>query len=368
MRLLHNFSLPPRNLRVSALIIAALLAISGCGQDEPEQTDRPLRTVRHMTVSPESDTRIRSFNGVSRAAQQTNLSFQVAGTVSQVDVSVGQRVRAGDTIAALDPTSFELLLEQAQADRQRAEAERRNAAAHHERLEELYESRSVSRTELDSARTAAQSAAALAEASSKAVELTQLNLVHTVLVAQQSCLVADVAVDAGENVGIGHKVVELNCGDQLEIAVTVPETLIADISLGLAGEVTFDSLANRVFAGVVSEIGVVASGAAFPVTVLMDAADAARPGLAAQVEFSFQREDSVTFLPAASVAEDEKGRFVYKLVDGDEAGIGLIRRAPVEVGSLTSHGLEIISGVSSGDRVVTAGVSVIRDGMKVRIQ
>ena len=65
--------------------------------------------------------------------------------------------------------------------------------------------------------------------------------------------------------------------------------------------------------------------------------------------------------------EDERGRFVYTLVDGDEAGVGVIRRKPVVVGELTSRGLEVISGVSPGDRVVTAGISIIRDGMKVRV-
>ena len=349
---------------VSGVALLALLA--GCGEEEPVP-EFPLRTVRHVTVTPEPGRRIRSFSGVSGAAQQASLSFKVAGTISALDAAVGGSVRKGQIIAGLDPSGFRLQLQQAEAELLRAEAERRNAAVNYERIKGLYENRSASRTELDAARAASESTNALVSAAARAVELARLNLSYTSLGVRQDCSVVDVVADVGENVGAGQPVVEVNCGEHLEIAITVPETLIAHFSPGLSGEITFDSLPGRTFPGVVSEVGVAADGTAFPVTVRMEGAGEVRSGLAAQVDFAFDRGESTTILPAVSVAEDEQGRFVYTLVDGDEAGVGVIRRRPVEVGELTSRGLEMISGVSPGDRVVTAGISVIRDGMKVRV-
>ena len=349
---------------VSRVALLALLA--GCGEEEPVP-EFPLRTVRHVTVTPEPGRRIRSFSGVSRAAQQASLSFKVAGTISVLDAPVGGSVRKGQIIAGLDPSGFRLQLQQAEAELLRAEAERRNAAVNYERIKGLYENRSASRTELDAARAASESTNALVSAAARAVELARLNLSYTSLGVRQDCSVVDVVADVGENVSAGQPVVEVNCGERLEIAITVPETLIAHFSPGLSGEITFDSLPGRIFPGVVSEVGVAADGTAFPVTVRMEGTGEVRSGLAAQVDFAFDRGESTTILPAVSVAEDEQGRFVYTLVDGDEAGVGVIRRRPVEVGELTSRGLEVISGVSPGDRVVTAGISVIRDGMKVRV-
>ncbi len=350
--------------RIGGLTLLAMLA--GCGEEAPPP-EPPLRTVRHVTVTPEPGRQVRSFSGVSRAARQASLSFKVAGTISGLDAVVGGRVREGQIIARLDPSGFRLQLQQAEAEALRAEAERRNAAVNYERIKGLYETRSASRTELDAARAASESTNALVSAAARAVELAKLNLSYTSLGAGQDCSVVDVVADVGENVDAGQPVVELNCGEHLEIAITVPETLIANFSPGLPGEITFDALPGRTFPGVVSEVGVAATGAAFPVTVRMEGTGEVRSGLAAQVDFAFERGESTMVLPAASVAEDERGRFVYTLVDGAEAGVGVIRRTPVEVGELTSRGLEVVSGVSSGDRVVTAGISVIRDGMRVRV-
>ena len=347
-------------------LLASLVLLAGCGEEAPAP-ELPLRTVRHVTVTPEPDRRVRSFSGVSRAAQQASLSFKVAGTIRSLDAAVGGRTRTGQAIAELDPSGFRLQLQRAEADLLRTEAERRNADVSYERVKGLYANRSASRTELDAARAASESTNALVSAAARAVELARLNLSYTRLRAGQDCSVVEVVADVGENVGAGQPVVTVNCGDHLEIAITVPETLIASFTPGLAGEIVFDALPGRTFRGMVSEVGVAATGTAFPVTVRMDGTDEVRAGLAARVRFAFDRGKATTLLPAVSVAEDERGRFVYTLVDGDEAGVGVIRRRPVEVGELTSRGLEVISGISPGDRVVTAGISVIRDGMRVRV-
>ena len=357
-----------RNLssrRLAAPALIASLVLAACDQEQPVE-DIPLRSVRHVTVTTPEESRVRSFSGVSRATRQASLSFKVAGNISELAVSVGDRLEPGQVIAKLDPSGFRLQLQQAEADLLRAEAEQRNAAAAYERIKGLYENQSASRNDLDTARAASESASALVNAAGRAVELARLNLSYTTLRAQQACSIAKTSADAGENVGAGQEVVQVNCGDQLEIALSVPETLIAGISPGMLGTIVFDSLSGETFDGVVVEVGVAATGATFPVTVAVDGSDGLRSGLAAQVNFAFEAETSAPLLPPASVLEDEQGRFVYRLTDSGEPGVGVIRRQAVDVGELTSRGLEIPSGISPGDRIVTAGVSVIQDGMKVR--
>ncbi len=369
----HSFSVPAawfRGTGPMATTLALAVLLAGCESERgerPETGENLLRTVRHVTVAADPGVRIRSFSGVSRAADRANLSFRVAGTVQRLDVAVGNRIRKGEVIAVLDPSGFRLQLQRAEADRLRAQAEWRHADASYGRVRKLYANRNASRTELDAARSAAESAAALADAADRAVGLAELDLSHATLRSVRDCTVAEVRAEAGENVSPGQPVVEVNCGDLLEVVITVPETVVADMVPGLAGEVVFDALPGRVYPGTVSEVGVVATGAAFPVVLRLDGSDEARPGLAARVNFSFDLEGETTVLPATSVAEDERGRFVFIVIDSDSAGEGLIRRRPVEVGALTSRGLEVVSGLSPGDRVVTAGVSVVRDGMKVRI-
>lgn len=349
---------------VSVTSLLSLLLLSGCEQEAAVE-EIPLRTVRHVTVTAAEESRIRSFSGVSRATRQASLSFKVAGTINELAVAVGDRLEKDQVIASLDPSGYRLQLQQAEADLLRAEAEQRNAAAAYERIKGLYENQSASRTDLDTARAASESATALVNAARRAVDLARLNLSYTTLRAQQACAVAATSADAGENVSAGQQVVQVNCGDQLEIALSVPETLIAGISPGMVGDIVFDSRPGESYDGVVVEVGVAASGATFPVTVAVDGGNGLRSGLAAQVSFAFNSDASAPLLPSASVVEDEQGRFVYKLADSGEDGIGIIRRQPVRVGELTSRGLEILEGIAPGDRIVTAGVSVIQDGMKV---
>ena len=52
---------------------------------------------------------------------------------------------------------------------------------------------------------------------------------------------------------------------------------------------------------------------------------------------------------------------------GDAAGQALVSRKPVTLGELTQSGIEVLDGLTTGDRVVTAGLSVIRDGQRVLI-
>jgi multidrug efflux pump subunit AcrA (membrane-fusion protein) len=136
--------------------------------------------------------------------------------------------------------------------------------------------------------------------------------------------------------------------------------------------VSFDALTGRELAATVTEVGVAAtgSGTTFPVTVRLDGADAAvRAGMAAEVGFRFGSGDAPgrVRLPAHCVGEDAAGRFVWVL-DPAAEGRAVARRRGVSVGELTTEGLTILEGLEDGDRVVTAGVSQVRDGETVRVE
>ena len=64
---------------------------------------------------------------------------------------------------------------------------------------------------------------------------------------------------------------------------------------------------------------------------------------------------------------DPGGTFVYVALPTEVSGQALVRRKPVTLGELTQSGIEVLDGLSAGDRVVTAGLSVIRDGQRVLV-
>jgi RND family efflux transporter MFP subunit len=288
-----------------------------------------------------------------------------------MNVEVGTVVDRGQLIAELDATDFELRLEEAGAARLQAEAAARNAQANYERVRGLYEDENASRADLDAARAAAESAQASVQAAVKRIDQAKAQLAYTGLHAPLDGAIAAVTAEVNENVQAGHPVVTLTSSSRPEVATAVPESLIGQVEQGDQVTVTLDALAGRRHTAVVTEVAVASTGVAttFPVTVrLEDAAPEIRPGMTAQVTFTFPATSGgLRFVvPPHAVVEDRQGRFVF-VVQPTGEGRGTVRRINVTVGELTQEGLEVLDGLSDGDKVVVAGVSQIHDGLEVRM-
>lgn len=355
-------------------VIQSVWPVALCGlllgcEGPPPASEPVLRSVRTMVIDAPTGDRSRTFSGGSESAQASRLSFKVGGTITSLPVTVGMTLDAGDRVAELDPSPYELQAEQAQAALVQAEASQRNAEANYERVKGLYENSNASLNDLDAARAAAESAAAAVRAGEKALELARLNASYTVLRAADDCTVADVTAEVNENVSAGTPVAVVNCGGGIHVSVDVPESVIGSIRDGMRASVSFSAIPDRFYEGRVIETGVSSSSSAstFPVTIAIDSPDdSLRAGLAAEVTFALNRSGaSVYIVPLAAVVNDPSGSYVFVTMPTDTDGQTVIARKPVELGNLTEQGMEIASGLEPGDRVVTAGVSAIREGQTV---
>jgi RND family efflux transporter MFP subunit len=357
--------------RIASLIVGLIAAslLQACG--EQEQPEPVIRPVRYQEAYSTGGSRVRSFSGTARASVESRISFKVPGTIRRLAVEVGDTIRAGQIIAELDDEDYRLQVQRAEAGLSQARAQARNAEADYARARQLYENANLSRSELDAARTASESAASSVNAYERELELARLQLSYTRLAAPVAGAVASVNVEVNENVQTGQTVVLLTSGSNLEVEVGVPGVLITGIAEGDEVRTSFDALPGREFPGIVTEVGVAATGAGmtFPVTVrLAESETGIRPGMSAEVGFLFESDSQrvVHLVPSAAVGEDREGRFVF-VVEPTEAGLGIVRRRAVNVGELTPEGLEILEGLVDGDRIVTAGWSKIEDGLRVRL-
>jgi RND family efflux transporter MFP subunit len=314
---------------------------------------------------------VRTFSGVAQAGVESKLSFKVAGTIKRLVVDVGDQIQAGQLIAELDAADFSLQAQEAEASLTQAQAQERNASASYERVRDLYANRNASKQDLDQARSAYESAVATVETMDKRLELARHRLEYTRLKAPVGGSIASCHVEINENVRAGQNIVLLTSGTDLEVKVGIPEVLIAGVEEGSAITVTFDALPSKEFSGTVTEVGITATEMAttYPVTVRLNSSDPdIRPGMAATVAFAFETEGSRErfIIPPVAVGEDREGRFLFVLIP-TEPGFGEVHRRAVTVGELTGRGLEILEGLTDGERVVIAGVSRIQDGLKVKV-
>ena len=352
----------------------ALLLLAGfvwsCGSSEEIPPPR-LRPVRYQEAQATSGMRVRTFSGTAEADVEVSLSFRVRGNIQRLLVQRGDRVEEAQLIAELDPTDYELQVQEAEASLIQAEARARQVESDYDRVRGLYENRNAAKADLDAGRAEAESARAQIDASVKRLEQARAQLSYTRLRAPTAGSIAFVPVEVNENVTSGREIALLTAGSRPDVNVAVPESLIGEIQQGEAVTVTFDAFPGSNFAGVVTKVGVAATDLAstFPVTVqLREETETVRSGMAANVAFAFGSTDEREryLLPPQSVLEDRDGRFVF-VVEPKESGLGVVRRKPVTVGDITGEGLEVLDGLSDGDRVVTAGVSQIHEGLEVEL-
>jgi RND family efflux transporter MFP subunit len=352
------------------LAMLALALLGGCREKPQEVVTEELRPVRFMELAPDTGVRVRTFTGLTRSGMASRMSFRVPGTLQKLHVRVGDTVENDRLIAELETGDYQLRLQEAEAALSRAQAEARNAEAVYGRVQALYERRNASRNELDTARAAFESSQAAVRSIENRLELARRQLEYTRLVAPDRCAVAAIPVEENENVAAGQAVVLVNCGARVDVRIGVPATHISGVREGMAVRVRVDALGNGDFEGMVSEVGVASVGleTTFPVTVRLKAPDERiLPGMAAEVDIPMERETAgVLRVPFRSVGEDGEGRFVFCLeeLDGKKT---VVRRRSVKVGAVTAEGLEILSGLEAGDRVVTAGIAHISDGLAVRL-
>lgn len=354
------------------LTFCALVAVSSCDKQE-EVVEVPLRSVKHQTISYSTGKLVKTFSGVTKAELEANLSFRVSGRVDKIPVSVGDRLSKGQLVARLDGKDYAVLFEQAKAELASAKASLRSAESEYNRTIGLYEKRNASKSQLDTTRATAESAKAQVKASSQQVEAARLQLSYANLYSPQECIVSSKPVKENENVSSGQVVVSVNCGSKVEVIVDVPESYIDRVKENQSVTVTLSSVDNSGYAGKVTEISSGSSdqASAFPVTVVLDGNnETLRAGLAAEVEFTQNNgeEENYFILPVTAVAHDEQGDFAFVLNAGENEKEAIVSKQYIEVKEIVQQGVRVTSGLKNGDDVVTAGVTVIRDGMTVKIE
>lgn len=352
-------------------ILVVALMVASCEQSDVTAEER-LRPVRFVTVTDSSAFRNRSFSGISKSSRESRLSFKVSGTITNVPVQIGQRLNAGDVIAEIDPASYVLQAQQAQATLVEAQANDRRATANYERTKGLYANSNASLNDLESARAQAESATAVVRAASKALEIARLNASYTRLKADADCSIASLGVEVNENVASGQQVATVSCGDEFEVTLDLPESLIGSIDEWTPVTVRFGALPDEEFSGGISEIAVAsaAGSAAFPVVIkIIGSHPSLRSGLAADVTFQFDSSiaEGGFVLPVNAVVKGPGGTYVLVAEAGESDGEAVVRRRAVTLGELSQSGIEVVEGLAIGDRVITAGISVIRDGQRVLI-
>lgn len=359
------FLIEPRTLMsgsASVLMFGTLALLSACHKETPKTED--VRPVRVISVAAQGVVQSSEFSGDVRAKTESRLAFRVGGKVLTRKVDVGDQVKRGQVLMTLDANDLQLGQAQARAVLAQAETNRDLAKAERARYQELFNNKFVSQAVLDAKDSAWKAAQAGVDQAQAAFKLQGNQAGYTQLLADVDGVVASVEADVGQVVAPGAPVVLIAKSGGKEVQFAIPEDRV-EIVRGLS-EVQVRLWANpkQFIKGKVTEI----SPQADPVTrtyaarvTLINAPQDVKLGQTAYVSYQLASPQSLIRVPLVAMYQ-EKGVTSLWVVEGDA-----VKLVPVAVAGVAGNDILIARGLTQGQKVVTAGVHVLKPGQKVKI-
>ena len=300
-----------------------------------------------------------------RARYETDLGFRVAGKIVTRVVNVGDRVRAGDVVARLDPQDLAAAGRKRRGrarrrDLQSRPGRRRPRALHHAARARGF----ASIADFDRKKAANDEAEGRLERAKRALDLARNQLGYADLKADADGVITATLAEPGQVVAIGQAVARLAHRGEKEAVVALPETWLGEARKAKA-TVRLWSDRDRSFEARLREL----SPQADPATrtyaarfTIADADDAVAFGMTATVTLS--RAADAPGRAAAALRRSSTAAPARRSTWSTQTGALVLR--PVTVASFTEDAALVTSGISDGDQVVTLGVQKLEAGLKVR--
>ncbi len=349
-------------LAILTFVLASIL--TGCNSAESTvlQPD-PIRPVKLLTIGDDTYQQMRIFPAKIAANKQADLAFRINGELMKLDLVEGHRVEKGMLLAQLDDRDAKNALLNAEANFELADAD-------FQRKAEIFKRKLISKAEFDSAKASLKSARS-------ALYTARDQLDYTRLTAPFSGIIAKIELDNHQMVQATQIVLSLQSDELIDVQIQVPESLFTSLQ---------QSEINPNYQPMVRFNG---QSALYPVSYKEHTSKVSPNTQTYSVVFSFMPPKNITVMPGMSaellVDMDEalgKTSDVIAIVPpsalfkSDSDGQAKVWRydetaenlsaVKVTLGKVRAGGIEIMSGLRKGDRVVAVGAAAVKAGMQVK--
>ncbi len=351
---------PIRKLTTIALL--AFLAV-GCSKKQEAQTTAEAVKVKEITIGTDGATACSQdaygYSGTVEEENGTSLSFTTGGTILQLKVKVGDRVRKGQLIATVEPTQVKNTYEMAHATRMQAEDA-------YGRMKQLHDKGSLTELKWVEAQSQLQQAVA-------AEGIAKKSLADCALHAPFDGVVSEKYAEVGQNAAPGMPIVKLVTTKVLNVKISVPESEMANVRVRQRARIAVQALGGKQYEGYVIEKGVIADpiSRSYNVKIRVEGTDnALLPGMVAQVALdgadaskAGTAAKAAVVIPAHLVQlGDDNSNFVWV----DEGGKAV--RRTIVCGEYQSNGVSIVSGLKTGDRLIVEGQQKVSNGTMLKVK
>ncbi len=352
--------------RAAVGILAVLIALgflAGCGEKvgpgtaevkRPVVTGVSVAAVQPVKVSDDYET-----SGTVKALVSSVIASRVMATVTAVYVRAGERVKAGQLLATLDDRDAAQKVRAAEQAFEAAKQGRAMADLTWQRYKKLHDEKALARQEIDQIETQKKVADAQYEQARAGLEEARVWQGFTRITAPAAGVVTERRVDPGSMAmpGVPLFTVESDGGFQLEVAVD--EALSGTIRVGTRAAVTVATPGLSTTGKVIEVVPAVDPATRTFIVKIALAGEGLKSGLFARVRLPRGERETI-LVPKGAIVEKGQLTGVFAV---DPQGVVTYRL--IRTGKEHEGGVEVLSGLHAGDRIVTAGLDKAVDGGQI---
>jgi RND family efflux transporter MFP subunit len=348
--------------RLICLLAVVLAGCGATGATSATSTGPPPIKVRVASVVAQDVVyRIQAL-GSLEADELAQVTAQVEGAVSEVRFSAGDKVTPESVLARIDPERYRLEAERAAGAYKKALADQHRAEADLERREALAREQLVAMEELNRARQEAERLAADTAAAKAAWDWAKENARRAELKPPRAGVMNTKTVETGQYVKVGDMLATLVDTGRLRLRFKVSDAESLHARDGETVTFRVAALGERDFPARIYHVSDVADPTTRQVEVLawVKNPGVLKPGFFAEVTLATESRKAALVVPEGAVQASERGFVTYAVEQGKA------RVRPIQIGLRTGTGVvEVVTGLTPGDVVVTEGSDRIADGARV---
>jgi len=358
-----------RNFLITALIILGGLSLQSCGSESKAKEIKKAEVSVAVEIAKlTNQAEIMSFSGKVEAETHSKLSTRIMGQIAKINVETGQKVNVGQVLLEIHAKDIQAKKAQVKANKLEAEAAYSNAKKDYDRFTVLFEQKSASQKELDDITMQFSMAKARLEAVNEmGVEVEEM-LRYTSIRAPYNGVITKKYVNEGDLASPGMPLVAIEKQNEYIVMARIPETEISKIKKKDPVLVQINALENEQIKGFVAEVNPSSqyTGNQFEVKIVLTPANEQKGFLYSGMYANVLVEKEG--MPSIMIPENvliHKGQLtgIYTV---SQSGTAMLRW--VRLGKTIGNKVEILSGLSDGEKYIVSFNGKIWDGAIVTIQ
>ncbi|WP_462250172.1 efflux RND transporter periplasmic adaptor subunit [Ekhidna sp.] len=333
-----------------ALLDSAIRASSG---------DENLPLITALKVEEQKFVHFVELQGDVTTRQNVLVYPEVAGTMTKVHVTEGDRVKKGQLLASIDNGGLDNQLIQMKSQLSLAETT-------YERQKRLWEQEIGSEIQYLQAKTNYESQKA-------AVDQIESQLNKYSIRAPFAGIVDDVVKDQGTVVspgGPGSEVFRVINLSNMYIETAVPESYITSVTKGKQVKVFFPIL-NESMESYIKETGnfINPNNRSFTVEIpVTNKSGNVKPNLTARVHINDYEKEGALLIPQSAISENSEGeQYAYMVTNISKDNVAFAKKTIITTGKTQGDVIEVLSGIQNGQSIIIEGARSVKDGQEVKI-